>query len=79
MAVALLDFTIQVFFTDTMKLFLTLYGHRLPCTSIDISSDNTILASGSCDKTIKIWGLDFGNIQKSWHAHDEDVTQVSQK
>eukprot|EP00923_Selenidium_pygospionis_P022931 GHVN01039780.1.p1 GENE.GHVN01039780.1~~GHVN01039780.1.p1 ORF type:complete len:1041 (+),score=285.01 GHVN01039780.1:108-3230(+) len=75
-AVSLLDNTIQVYFTDSLKLFLTLYGHKLPCPSITISSDSTILASGSSDKSIKIWGLDFGNIQKSWHAHEGAVTNV---
>lgn len=74
--VALLDFTIQLFYADTIKLFLTLYGHKLPSPSIDISSDSTLLVSGSDDKTVKIWGMDFGNIQKSWHAHDLGVTQV---
>ncbi|XP_055388502.1 WD repeat-containing protein 3-like [Condylostylus longicornis] len=75
-AVSLLDFTIQLFYADSVKLFLTLYGNKLPAPSIAISSDSTLLVSGSADKTIKIWGMDFGNIQKSWHAHDEGVTQV---
>ncbi|KAF7458277.1 WD40 repeat-containing protein [Cryptosporidium felis] len=74
--VSLLDNTVLVLHSDTLKQFLILYGHSLPVACLDVSHDNTILATGSADKTIKIWGLDFGNIQRSFHAHLECVTQV---
>ena len=72
----LLDNTCYVYYSDSRKLFLTLYGHKLPCTCIDVASDSTILVSGSADTTLKIWGLDFGNIQRTWHAHDQPITAV---
>ncbi|MDP2436666.1 MAG: WD40 repeat domain-containing protein [archaeon] len=75
-AVALLDYTIKVFHEDSMKFFLSLYGHKLPVLSQDISDDNTLLVSGSADKNIKIWGLDFGDCHKSIFAHDGSVMQV---
>ncbi|CAB3977314.1 WD repeat-containing 3 [Paramuricea clavata] len=75
-AVALLDFTIKVFFSDTLKFFLSLYGHKLPVVSMDISSDSTFLVSGGADKNIKIWGLDFGDCRKSIFAHDDSVMAV---
>ena len=31
---------------------------------LDISHDGNILISGSADKTIKIWGLDFGDCHR---------------
>ncbi|KAK9170825.1 G-protein beta WD-40 repeat [Cryptosporidium meleagridis] len=74
--VSLLDNTVLVLYADTLKQFLVLYGHSLPVACLDVSHDNTIVATGSADKTIKIWGLDFGNIQRSFHAHNECVTQV---
>ncbi|CBZ53449.1 putative WD-40 repeat protein [Neospora caninum Liverpool] len=73
---ALLDMTVLVFYSDTCKLFLSLYGHQLPVLSLAVSSDSTRLATGSADKTVKVWGLDFGNIQHSLLAHDDAVTQV---
>ncbi|PVU87484.1 hypothetical protein BB561_006305 [Smittium simulii] len=75
-AVSLLDTTIRVFFLDTLKFYLSLYGHKLPALSIDISSDSTLLVSGSADKNIKIWGLDFGDCHKSIYAHKDAVTCV---
>ncbi|CAL8469217.1 g8758 [Coccomyxa elongata] len=77
LAVSLLDSTIQVFFMDTLKFFLSLYGHKLPVLSMDISSDSTLLISGSADKNIKIWGLDFGDCHRSIFAHSDSIMQVA--
>ena len=76
-AVALLDATIRVFFLETMKFFLSLYGHKLPVLSMDISSDGSLLASGSADKNLKIWGLDFGDCHRSFFAHSDSVMAVA--
>ena len=38
LAVALLDSTVRVFFADSLKFFLSLYGHKLPVLCMDISS-----------------------------------------
>lgn len=75
-AIGLLDFTIKVFFVDSLKFYLSLYGHKLPCFSIDISADSKRLISASHDKNIKIWGLDFGDCHKSIFAHQDAVTCV---
>lgn len=75
-AVALADSTVKVFFLDTLKFFLSLYGHKFPVLTMDISSDSTLIATGSTDKNIKIWGLDFGDCHRSIFAHDDSVTCV---
>jgi WD40 repeat protein len=36
---------------------------------MDISADSTLLATGSADKNLKLWGLDFGDCHKSFLAH----------
>lgn len=41
--VASLDSTIRVFFDDSLKFFLSLYGHKLPVLAFDCSDDDTIL------------------------------------
>ncbi|KAF9937104.1 hypothetical protein BGZ65_001814 [Modicella reniformis] len=72
-AVSLLDATVKVFYHDTLKFFLSLYGHKLPVLSMDISSDSNMLVTCSADKNVKIWGLDFGDCHKSMFAHQESV------
>lgn len=75
-AVALLNSTVKVFFTDTLKHHLNLYGHKLPVLGMDISADSKLLATCSADKNVKIWGLDFGDCHRSFFAHQDSVMQV---
>ncbi|XP_048834669.1 WD repeat-containing protein 3 isoform X2 [Brienomyrus brachyistius] len=73
LAVSLLDCTVKVFYTDTLKFSLSLYGHKLPVLCMDISHDSTLIATGSADRNVKIWGLDFGDCHRSMFAHDDSV------
>ena len=65
LAVVLLDLTVKVFFTDTLKFYLSLYGHSLPVTTLDFSPDSKFLITGSADKSVRIWGMDFGDCRRS--------------
>lgn len=76
LAVSLLDSTVKVFHADSLKFFLSLYGHKLPVLSMDISSDSKLIATCSADKNVKIWGMDFGDCHKSIFAHDDSIMQV---
>ncbi|KAG2369907.1 WD40-repeat-containing domain protein [Suillus spraguei] len=75
LAVALLDSTVKIFYQDTLKFFLSLYGHKLPVLAMDISDDSKLIVTCSADKNVKIWGLDFGDCHKSIFAHEESVMQ----
>lgn len=75
-AMALLDHTVRIFYDDSLRLCLTLYGHTLPVLALDISDDNALVATGSADKTIKLWGLDFGDCHRSLFGHTDTVTAV---
>lgn len=44
---------------------------------MDISDDSTVIVTGSADKTIKVWGLDFGDCHRSMLAHNDIVTSVA--
>ncbi|GAA97518.1 uncharacterized protein L969DRAFT_91431 [Mixia osmundae IAM 14324] len=77
LAVALLDMTVKVFYADTLKFFLSLYGHKLPVLAMDISFDSKLIVTCSADKNVKIWGLDFGDCHRSLFAHDESIMQVA--
>ena len=76
LALSLLNNNVQVIFMDSLKLFLTLYGHKLPVLSIDISDDSKLIITSSADKNIKIWGLDFGDCHKSIFAHQDSIMNV---
>lgn len=73
---ALYDNTIKIYYFDTMKFHLSLYGHKMPVTYYDISSDGTLVVSGGLDKSIKIWGMDFGDCHKTLPAHNDIITCV---
>eukprot|EP01062_Namystynia_karyoxenos_P063131 TRINITY_DN55951_c0_g1_i1.p1 TRINITY_DN55951_c0_g1~~TRINITY_DN55951_c0_g1_i1.p1 ORF type:complete len:934 (+),score=371.71 TRINITY_DN55951_c0_g1_i1:80-2803(+) len=76
LAVALQDNTVKVFFADSHKFFLSLYGHKYPVTALSVSSDSRMIATASIDKNVKLWGLDFGDCHKSIFAHDDYVTDI---
>ncbi|KAE8447588.1 hypothetical protein EG329_010559 [Mollisiaceae sp. DMI_Dod_QoI] len=77
LAVALLDNTVKVFFVDSLKLFLNLYGHKLPVLNMDISFDSKLVVTCSADKNIRLWGLDFGDCHKAFFAHQDSILQVA--
>lgn len=62
--VSFLNNSIKKYHSDSFKEILTMYGHALPISDFDISTDNYILASISLDKTIRIWDQDFGNCRR---------------
>lgn len=77
LAVALLDNTVKVFFVDSLKLFLNLYGHKLPVLNMDISYDSKLVVTCSADKNVRLWGLDFGDCHKAFFAHQDSIMQVA--
>ncbi|KAG1719154.1 WD40-repeat-containing domain protein [Suillus lakei] len=54
----------------------TFEGHSLDITCIDISADSTLLASGSEDKTARIWNLDTGKLMAGPFESDNWVGAV---
>mmetsp|Transcript_14382 Transcript_14382/g.42988 ORF Transcript_14382/g.42988 Transcript_14382/m.42988 type:complete len:940 (-) Transcript_14382:73-2892(-) len=74
--VGLLNHTVQLLFADSMKFYVSLYGHRLPIMCLDVSSDSQLVASGSADKNVKLWSTHFGNCLRSLRAHDDSVMLV---
>ncbi|KAI5926133.1 WD domain-containing protein [Camillea tinctor] len=77
LAVSLLDSTVKVFFVDSLKLYLNLYGHKLPVLDMDISYDSKLIITCSADKNIRIWGLDFGDCHKALLAHQDSILKVA--
>lgn len=76
-ALSFLDNTVKIFFVDSLKLFLNLYGHKLPVLNMDISFDSKMIVTCSADKNVRLWGLDFGDCHKAFFAHQDSIMQVA--
>ncbi|OAF70158.1 hypothetical protein A3Q56_02096 [Intoshia linei] len=72
-AVALDDNNLKIFYTDSLKLYLTMYRHTLPINCVDFSFDSRILISASQDRRVNVWGMDFGDCRRSIVAHEDSV------
>ncbi len=55
----------------------TLKGHKSDVTSVSYSPDGKYIASGSRDKTIKLWDVNTGNCIKTFSGHTYGVMSVS--
>jgi WD40 repeat protein len=61
----------------TWQRILTLTEHSDTVSSVAISSDGKIIASGSLDKTIKLWNLETGNLLAMLVGHSSAVLSVA--
>ena len=43
---------------------------------MDISFDNRLIVTGSSDRHVKIWGMDFGDCHRSLYAHEDSIMSV---
>ena len=54
----------------------TLRGHEKEISDIDINFENSLVASGSCDKTIRIWNLKTTESTTVLQGHSAMVTSI---
>lgn len=76
LVVALMDSTVRAFRLSTLEPYMNFYGHKMPVLTLDVSSDGLMLATGSADKSLKLWGMDFGDCRRSIRAHDDAVLSL---
>ncbi|CAF0748059.1 unnamed protein product [Brachionus calyciflorus] len=58
------------------RLLATFRGHEKEISDIDINFENTLLASGSCDKTLRIWNLKTTECTFVLQSHTSMVTSI---
>jgi len=75
-AVCTLDACVRLLYADSLKFKVSLYGHKLPVLAVDGARDSELLATASADKTLKLWGIEFGDLRRSVLAHADAVTCV---
>ncbi|HEY9611341.1 serine/threonine-protein kinase [Allocoleopsis sp.] len=63
--------------SEKIALASTLMGHSQKVRSIAISPDGQLLASGSEDKTIKVWNLRTGQLLRTLTGHSEGIRSVA--
>jgi len=60
-----------------VKLLRTLEGHESYVFSVSFDPSGRVLASGSGDKTIKLWDPAKGRLLRTWKGHRQDVWAVT--
>ena len=68
---------IWLYETETVKELNLLTAHTRRVTSVAFSPDGTTLASGSSDKTIRLWDVDNGVTLHTFRGHRGTVTSVA--
>ena len=64
-------------YSNTYFLAYNPVGHDKEVTSIAISSNGQLIASGSGDKTINIWNARTGQLLRTLEGHDKRVNSVA--
>ncbi|VDM20465.1 unnamed protein product, partial [Hydatigera taeniaeformis] len=75
-AVAMVNLHVDIYFADSFKRVHSLYGISSPVTCMDVSEDSRLLLTGSGDKTVRLWELQFGNCLRRFIQHTDPVTAV---
>jgi WD40 repeat protein len=63
--------------SEQISLANTLTGHSQRVSSIAITPDGQLIASGSEDKTIKLWNLRTGQLLRTLTGHSEGIRSIA--
>ena len=70
------DDLLKVWSSETGQLLATLRGHSAEVTDVSLSYDNTMIASGSLDKSVRVWCAQSSASLAVLTGHQSHVTSV---
>jgi len=59
------------------KLLKTFVGHKNFVTTVEFSPDGSVIASGSQDKTVRLWDVASGNEIRKFKGHKDEIASVA--
>jgi len=69
--------SVQLIDTSSWQVIRTFEGHTNLVNSVAFSPDGRLLASGSYDKTIKLWEVATGSLVRTLRGHTDWVSSVA--
>lgn len=70
------DCLVKIWATDDGRLLATLRGHSAEICDMAVNYENTLIASASCDKTIRVWCLRTCAPISVLQAHAASITSI---
>ncbi|GAA6104895.1 bromodomain and WD repeat-containing protein 3, partial, partial [Tachysurus ichikawai] len=70
------DCLVKIWATDDGRLLATLRGHAAEISDMAVNYENTLIASASCDKVIRVWCLRTCAPITVLQAHTASITSV---
>lgn len=70
------DCLVKIWATDDGRLLATLRGHSAEICDMAVNHENSLLASASCDKTIRVWCLRTCAPITVLQAHAASITSI---
>uniref|UniRef100_A0A3Q3NRY0 Uncharacterized protein n=1 Tax=Labrus bergylta TaxID=56723 RepID=A0A3Q3NRY0_9LABR len=70
------DCLVKIWATDDGRLLSTLRGHSAEICDMAVNHENTLIASASCDKTIRVWCLRTCAPITVLQAHAASITSI---
>ncbi|CAF0763655.1 unnamed protein product [Rotaria sordida] len=67
------DFLLKMWHVHTGRLLATFRGHSKEICDIDINFENTLVASASLDKKVRVWNLKTTKMECVLHGHQSGI------
>ena len=74
--VAMQNFLLRHYNLDTKELIRSFRSHHMPVLAMDYDSTGTLVATGSADKSVRVWDVPRGYCTHSFREHNGIVNLI---